>query len=561
MPGSFISSFHRLPDPEPPRFPSMDDNLTRPTEGNLAAVRKAEMANDLRKQVGREYMRTFSRTGSAASPSRSRLDAQRVTEPYVNHLKNTRQLADQDVAEILRSMVSRLGQPALDQQTGNPQQYVSHGFDHSERVAAYTDRIVRAYPEIAEKAASKYNISPALARLLFQVLAHWHDVGYPDLDGRPKATHGLTGASRFDSVSDELGSLIRREKGRTDEVLSDMRKAIQLHSADVEAGPYPINVKTDRGSLLVPDADSLKKLLHHYSVSSRRPPQVSGIEIRGDHAEDLERQINHVLASQSPPESVSVMADEGKPEYTGRPTSLDKNNEVKVGLRYTDQELTKNPFAIIRFADNLDMASDRLSPLQRSAAFRTMYWKLGDHGPIARALAGLSKLDAKNVFGARTILRDLREAGAAHKPTDVDSSILSNVAQQLSSDAIRNVNASTARRLLTRATVDSVLNSSIADGLSDAERASLRETGYRLNGESIRHFGGCEAIERIEVKREKVLVTVNGPLYQKLNEVKDPDGVGIGEYQIERARQAFSSLTINGRRPDVEVIERSFDGT
>jgi hypothetical protein len=150
----------------------------------------------------------------------------------------------------------------------------------------------------------------------------------------------------------------------------------------------------------------------------------------------------------------------------------------------------------------------------------------------------------------------LREAGAAHEPTDVDSLILSNVAQQFSPDVVRNLDASAARRLLIKATVDSVLSSPIAEGLSDAARASLRETGYRLNGESIRHFGGCEAIEAIEVKRGKVLVTVNGPLYQRLNEVKDLDGTGIGEYQIERARQAFSSLTINGRRLVVEVVER-----
>jgi hypothetical protein len=557
MPGSFISSFHRVPDPEPLRFQSMDDNLTHPSQRNLAAIRKTELASDLRKQIGRDNMHTFSRTASDVSSSRSHLVAQRVIDPYVKHLQGTGQLADQDLAEILKSMVSRLGEPALEQQMGNPQQYVSHGFDHSERVAAYTAMIVSAYPEIAEKAASKYNVSPALARLLFQVLAHWHDVGYPDLDGRPKATHGLSGASRFDSVAGELNRLIARENGRADQVLSDMRKAIRLHSADVDAGPYPINVKTDRGSLLVPDVDALEKLVHHYSASSRRTHQILAIEIRGDHAKELEGRINNALESRSSGQPINVTADEKKPDYTGRPTSLDKNNKVKVGLRYTDQELTKNPFAIIRFADNLDMAADRLSPLQRTPAFRAMYWKLGDHGPIGQALAGLSKLDAKNVCEVRTILRDLREAGTAHEPTDIDSSILSSVARQFSPNVVRNLDASAARRLLINATVDSVLGSPIAEGLSDAARAGLRETGYRLNGESIRHFGGCEAIEAIEVKRGKVVATVNGSLYRKLNEVKDPDGTGIGEYQIERARQAFSSLTINGRRPVVEVVERT----
>jgi len=557
MPGSFMSTFHRVPDPEPYRSRPMDDNLTRPTQGNLAAVRKTEMFSELRNEVGRKNMHTFSRTGSGLPPERSHLVGQRLVEPYVSHLQNTGQLSDQHVAGILRGMVKRLGKPALDQQMGNPQQYVSHGFDHSERVAAYTDKIVKAYPEIADKAASKYNVPPATARLLFQVLAHWHDVGYPDLDGRPKATHGLSGASRFDSVADELNRLIVREKGHANEVLSDMRKAIQLHSADVDAGPYPINVKTDRGSLLVSDVDALKKLLHHYSVASRRPHRVSAIEVRGDHADDLKKQIESVLKSQPPGQSASVTADKTRPEYTGRPASLDKGNEVKVGLRYTDQELTKNPFAIIRFADNLDMAADRLSPLQRSPAFRAMYWKLGDHGPIGSALGALGKLDTKNVSDVRTILSGLREAGTAHEPGDIDTSILSNVARQFSPDSIRNLNAGAARQRLIKATVDSILSSPIAEGLSDPERASLRETGYRLNGESIRHFGGCEAIESVDVKRGKVLVTVNGPLYQKLNEVKDPDGIGIGEYQIERTRQAFSSLTINGRRPVVEVVERN----
>ncbi|GAB7522153.1 hypothetical protein [Paraburkholderia sp. 2C] len=494
---------------------------------------------------------------SGGTPLAHRLNVGRIIAPYTNYLQNNGNLKDRPPLSVVQGLVSRLAKPALDQQLNNPQQYVSHGFDHSERVAAYTDQIVKAYPEIAEKAAGKYNISAALARLMFQVLAHWHDVGYPDLKGRPKATHGLSGASKFDSVSDELGTLIRRENGRVKEALADMKKAIQLHSADVAAGLYPINVKTERGSLLVPDVESLKKLLNHYSAASNPPHRVSQIEVRGDYAKELERQVNDALKTLSIGQTINVTADETKPAYMGRPTSLDKGNEVKVGLRYTDQELTRNPFAIIRFADNLDMASDRLSPLQRSPAFRAMYWTLGDRGPIGRTLAELSKLDGKNTADVPAIARNLQRARIARGSTDVDSAILANVAQRYTPGAIRGLDASAARRLLTKATVDSVLGSPLADGLSESEHASLRDVGYRLNGESIRHFGGCEAIEDVKVARGKVWVTVDEPLYQRLNEVKDPDGVGIGEYQIERARQAFSSLTINGKRLVVEVIGRN----
>jgi hypothetical protein len=551
---NIIRSTPHIDDGDLPKPRSTDDNLTSPTSANLVALHKTQMTVDFRTQVGAENMYTFPGAGAGISSSGLRLNADRIVDPYVNHLKDKGQLVDQRAVDILRNMVTRLGKPALAQQLGNPQQYVSHGFDHSERVAGYIDKISKAYPEIEESAAKKYNISRDLARFSFKILAHWHDIGYPDLDHRPKATHGLSGASKFDeSMRDQLGSLIRRENGRTDQMLLDMRKAIQLHSADVDVERYAVNVKTDRGSLLVPDAASLEKLLNHYSASTSRPYQVSEIEIRGSTAKEMEKQVNDILKTRSSTRAAKVTAHEDKPEYTGRPTSLDKDRQVNVGLRYTEQELTKNPFAVIRFADNLDMASDRLSPLQRSPAFRAMYWKLGDQGAIGQTLSELGKLDPKNKSEVPDILRNLRSAAGGSISTDVDSSILSDVAERFSSNAIHDPDALTARRLLIRATVDSVLSSPVGQGLSETDRASLRKIGYCLNEESIRHFGGCEAIESVEIKAGKVIVTVNGPLYRELNEVKDPAGIGIGEYQIERARQAFSSLTINGKCPVLEL--------
>jgi hypothetical protein len=539
---------------------SSGDNPISRTSAYLPAGRKTQMTIDLRNEVGRENMYTFAEAGMGIR-SRPRLIADRVTDPYVNYLKNTGQLADTNTVAILRRMVSRLGKPALAQQLGNPQQYVSHGFDHSERVAEYMDKIANAHPEIESAAASKYNISPHLARFLFHVLAHWHDVGYPDLDSRPKSTHGLTSASLFsDNLVDQLGPLIRRENGRSDQALQDMRKAIQLHSADVSVEHYPINVKTDRGSLLTQNVNALRALLDHYSTSSRRSHRISAIEVQGHDAGTIEKQITDMLKTRSGSQSIKVTAREDRPEYAGRPASLDKRNQVKVGLRYTEQELTENPFAIIRLADNLDMTAGRLSPLQRTTAFRTMYWKLGDQGPIARTLSALNGLDGKNTSDVPDILRGLRQAASGGASTDVDSSILSGVAGRLAPNAIRDLDASAARRLLIRSTVDSVLDSPVAQSLSEPERSSLREVGYRLNGESILHFGGCEAIETVDVKPEKIVVTVNEPLYRRLNEVKSPDGTGIGEYQIERARQALSSLTINGERPVIEVVGRTARG-
>jgi hypothetical protein len=429
-----------------------DDNLTSPTQANLPAIHKTGMIVGLRNEIGQENMHTFPGVRPGISSLRSRLIADPLVDPYVSYLNNTRNLTDQHVVAVMSDMVQRLGKPALPQHVGSPIQYVSHGFDHSERVAAYTDKIIKAYPEIEDSAARKYNNSPSLAHFLFKTLAHWHDVGYPDLDRRPKSTHGLSSASRFDSVRDPLANLVQRENGRTDQVLSDMRRAIQLHSADVDAKRYPISVKTDQGSLLVQGVDSLKKLLTHYSVSSRRPHQVSEIEIRSRDAKALETQVGDILKTRFSSRPIKVTADESQPEYAGRPASLDKNNQVKVGLRYTEQELTENPFAVIRLADNLDMASDRLSPLQQHPAFRAMYWKLGDRGPIGRALSELSKLDRNNTTAMPDILRDLRSAAVGSDLNDAYGAVLSEVAKRFAPGAVYGLNASTAQRFLTRAT-------------------------------------------------------------------------------------------------------------
>jgi hypothetical protein len=156
-------------------------------------------------------------------------------------------------------------------------------------------------------------------------------------------------------------------------------------------------------------------------------------------------------------------------------------------------------------------------------------------------------------------LRTLQSEATGGRSSDVESTILADVADRFAPGATHDLDASAARRLLIRTTVDSVLTSPIALGLSEVERASIREVGYRLNGESIGHFGGCEAVEKVDVKPGKVIVTVSEPAYRKSNEAKDPAGIGIGEYQIERARQAFSSLTINGKRLVVEVVGRNTD--
>jgi hypothetical protein len=532
MPGSIDTSFAHLPDSPSIPSDSMDDNLTRPTPGKQAAMLKTEMAGDLRNQIGRENLRTFSSGDPRTSPPRSGLIAERILDPYVKYLSDSGKLADRDAVENVATLVRQLAGPALAQQIGNPQQYVSHGFDHSERVAAYTDKFINAYPEIAHSAATKYGISPTLARLLFQVVAHWHDVGYPDLKGRPKPTHGLTGAAKFDSVAEPLKRLVvndirsvnrenptvassrltGNENRRADAVFADMRKAILLHSGDVNAESYPINVKTNRGALLVSDAGALSALLDHYENKSRVKPEVLSIEIRGKHVKALEGQVKDLVANRPAEKAIKVSAHEDKVDFRGRPAALEKNNQVKVGIRYTELDLTKNPFAVIRPADNLDMAADRLSSPQRSAAFRAMYWKLGDQGPIAKALADLSQLNRDDRSKVPDVLRSLRGARTSNNVDAPDASILS-VTERLDPDTIHRLDASSARGLLIGATVDGILRSPLAAGLSEGERVDLGKIGRYLNGESIRHFGGCEAIENIDVERGKVIVTVNKPLF------------------------------------------------
>ena len=98
--------------------------------------------------------------------------------------------------------------------------------------------------------------------------------------------------------------------------------------------------------------------------------------------------------------------------------------------------------------------------------------------------------------------------------------------------------------------------------------------GKLLSSYDLRHFGGCEAIKGIDLTVSDnvpiLRVRVDGDLYRRLNEVQVVEKttlegqstkvsvrVGIGEYQVWRALEAFRSIKIGEMK--VRVVIRDQD--
>ena len=131
---------------------------------------------------------------------------------------------------VQTKLIEHMKKYALQQQIDNPEQYVSHGFDHTLRVKAKMEMVMEMNPKIVDAIMQKYNLPPEKARMLAQVLAVYHDFGYayvpngPDRKPLRKALHAVTGA---EIASDpELQSILREcfdSSANMNEILFDLK--------------------------------------------------------------------------------------------------------------------------------------------------------------------------------------------------------------------------------------------------------------------------------------------------------------------------------------------------
>lgn len=99
-------------------------------------------------------------------------------------------LFEEGIEEFSRELIRR----AFDQHLDNPEQYVSHGFDHSINTANYTREVLKMNPEIVLAAQEKYHITAGEAQFMLETIALLHDCGYPCIGCKAKSVHGISGA-------------------------------------------------------------------------------------------------------------------------------------------------------------------------------------------------------------------------------------------------------------------------------------------------------------------------------------------------------------------------------
>ncbi len=125
-----------------------------------------------------------------------------------------------------------------------------------------------------------------------------------------------------------------------------------------------------------------------------------------------------------------------------------------------------------------------------------------------------------------------------------------------------------ARNFLNHALVDAIFNQDNWLELLPEAKENIRFVGTQLSSYDFRHFGGTEAITNVQLVVNNdfdmevpiIKVTVNRAQFEKLNEVKvseaDSDAkIGVGEYQIWRASDAYKSLRLGDTQIGLVVVD------
>ena len=158
---------------------------------------------------------------------------------------------------------------AIDQDLNSPENYVSHGFNHTLNVVGYVDAIIVAHPEVLEKVKTEYELDSLKAKFLLENVALFHDFGYPEaeLQHMPKVAHSMTGADVINHGWTEVAGekvpikqVLARIFGQDDNInkkaADGVRNAVLMHNADKFDQNYSVKLITDQGDFLV-DGDDL----------------------------------------------------------------------------------------------------------------------------------------------------------------------------------------------------------------------------------------------------------------------------------------------------------------
>lgn len=488
--------------------------------------------------------------------------------------------------QALEVHIRELTEWAFDQHFQNPEQYVSHGFDHSINVANFSMQALDNMPEIVGRISQEYGVSERTAKFIVQDLAFLHDIGYPLLAERSsKSIHSAAGVGLVvnKEFQDALTTLVRPSR---EHLMLDLEGAILFHNADVIERAYSAKIVTIRGEFLaLADDDSIGAVISSYSESiyGKRLEEraLSDMKIivkseeKAEEVRDLLRKAleSHGLQNPQLPNVVVDNSGEGGSSFWGRKVDLEPGDK-KIGLEYKPADtLNYSLLAVLRIADGADMTPQRFSAIQRLPAFKEIYKAFGDglspESQLLKLMENTKQIDRVLIQNSMRYLRRVQSEEGSISQTHIHDEFEKTIKFALAQDDPK-VGKEILEKGFKTMVIDKILTK--YGDLSEEQLNDLRKIGILQTTESFRHFAGCESIVSVSLEPSssgsRVKVIVDRDKFNTLSDYVvrenryDRDGhryeevTNASEYQIWRAFQTVQENYHGGKRIGLEVVDK-----
>ena len=409
--------------------------------------------------------------------------------------------------QALEVHIRKLTEWAFDQHYQNPEQYVSHGFDHSINVANFSAQTLENLPEIVGRISEEYGISERAAKFIVQDLAFLHDIGYPLLaDGSSKSIHSAAGVGLVmdKDFHNAVTTLVRPSK---EHLMLDFEGAILFHNADVIERAYSAKIITTRGEFVaLSDVDSIGAVISYFSepamprLEKNAPSDMKILVKSEEKAEEVRNLLQKALASHGVQESQlpSIVVDnsgEGNDGFWGRKIDLEPGDK-KIGLEYKPADtLHYSLLAVLRIADGVDMTPQRFSVIQRLPAFKEIYKAFGDGvSPESQLLKLIEDSKQINLVLTQSLMRYLRHVQS--EESSAGQTQIHDEFEKTLKIALAQDDPDASKKLLEKGFKTMVIDR-ILSGHADLDQeqvGELRKIGLSQTTESFRHFAGCESM-------------------------------------------------------------------
>lgn len=522
----------------------------------------------------------------------------RVLVLYENLLSETSQVTA-DEQSLLTEHLNFILKRAIDQDLNSPENYVSHGLNHTLNVIDYIDQIIIDNPMVLTTVAEKYGITLQKAKFLLENVGLFHDFGYPEseLKHMSKVAHSMTGADIINygetevsgkkmPIKEVLARIFGQDGEQNKKAAIDIRNSVLMHNADKFDKNYTIKLITDLGNYLV-DYDDLYRACN--KVDGIKNIFIYFDRGNGDIKDQglIEGSIYDLFLGREKP---NIEWTDTK--YKGR--KLDPKNKYDnfLGLEYFKVVLTEEPLlAIIRLADNMDMTYDRLSSIQKHPLFKACYNAVGNENSpfykrnkrIENAFEKVELEERKSghsenmqllvddlkreVAEGITVYRVYHELG--YDSTKIIDEVLLNN-KLMKTMFVTNTSLS---ELPNAQAILSYWRTFIVDRLAKpigeipvdtVTKSEIKKLAIRISSADFPHFSGCEPILNARINGGRIEVDVDTDLYNKLNElrieevIKSGDQISLleipaGEFQIRRLFETCKGIRLNSDEEEIPI--------